>query len=404
MSDLKSEKWLWAKGVMFAIIGCLALGLLLAEIATPKHKLLIILAIWGFCRVYYFAFYVIEKYADPSFRFAGLLYVPQYVYRRWNNLPTTSDAIPQNKELSWMVQWPFVFLILNLFGIDIDNWAGYFVGQLSDYWQCGLTGVLSVSLGLLAILGAFGPLTIGWRLVAVYSLTAVYSYEWFQQRFEFMLSGYVLIVVSIPLAILICVRMLSRRRLTSIHNVSMQDVYGNGHQTVDAQESFSIRFLIGLTIAIAIFVLITKQTWSPGQIMYREWLFGCVGGLFMGMMTLCLLQIILSRDPVSLKLLSGLALLMLAVGFVIIFRIIDPDSQKTAGHARYVSYLLVYLGGYFLCLIPILIHGRVQGIRWIRPTRTNLSNKLELELGRDAESVATLELAEQLTEDKHPSH
>ena len=29
-------------------------------------------AIWAFCRAYYFAFYVIELYVDPGQRFAGL--------------------------------------------------------------------------------------------------------------------------------------------------------------------------------------------------------------------------------------------------------------------------------------------------------------------------------------------
>jgi hypothetical protein len=30
------------------------------------------IAIWAFCRAYYFAFYVIEHYVDSSFKFAGL--------------------------------------------------------------------------------------------------------------------------------------------------------------------------------------------------------------------------------------------------------------------------------------------------------------------------------------------
>jgi hypothetical protein len=30
------------------------------------------IAIWAFARAYYFAFYVIEPYIDPHFRYAGL--------------------------------------------------------------------------------------------------------------------------------------------------------------------------------------------------------------------------------------------------------------------------------------------------------------------------------------------
>ena len=40
------------------------------------------LAIWSFCRAYYFAFYVIEHYVDPAFRFAGLLDFAKYLLRR----------------------------------------------------------------------------------------------------------------------------------------------------------------------------------------------------------------------------------------------------------------------------------------------------------------------------------
>jgi hypothetical protein len=35
-------------------------------------------AIWAFCRAYYFAFYVIERYIDPGFRFAGLSSLVRY--------------------------------------------------------------------------------------------------------------------------------------------------------------------------------------------------------------------------------------------------------------------------------------------------------------------------------------
>jgi hypothetical protein len=34
--------------------------------------LLLVLVIWSFCRAYYFSFYVLERYVDPGFKFAGL--------------------------------------------------------------------------------------------------------------------------------------------------------------------------------------------------------------------------------------------------------------------------------------------------------------------------------------------
>ena len=44
--------------------------------------LLLGVAIWSFCRAYYFAFYVIERYVDPSFKFSGLFSVLKYLAAR----------------------------------------------------------------------------------------------------------------------------------------------------------------------------------------------------------------------------------------------------------------------------------------------------------------------------------
>jgi hypothetical protein len=42
------------------------------EAPTLRTAALLAIAVWSFCRFYYFAFYVIEHYVDPSFRFSGL--------------------------------------------------------------------------------------------------------------------------------------------------------------------------------------------------------------------------------------------------------------------------------------------------------------------------------------------
>ena len=52
---------------------------------TAKTALLLALAIWAFCRAYYFAFYVLERYVDPQFRFAGLWSVVRYILQKRNH-------------------------------------------------------------------------------------------------------------------------------------------------------------------------------------------------------------------------------------------------------------------------------------------------------------------------------
>ena len=72
MGDLKDPRVIYAKGFMFLFAGALAALLLLAEHPTLKVAILLAMAVWCFARFYYFAFYVIEHYVDPQFRFAGL--------------------------------------------------------------------------------------------------------------------------------------------------------------------------------------------------------------------------------------------------------------------------------------------------------------------------------------------
>ena len=55
-----------------------------ALLRTPalKTALLMMIAVWSFCRFYYFAFYVIEHYVEPSYRFSGLLSFALYLIQK----------------------------------------------------------------------------------------------------------------------------------------------------------------------------------------------------------------------------------------------------------------------------------------------------------------------------------
>ncbi len=74
---------MWAKAILLLAIGVTASSLLLLEVGTLRGAVLLALAIWAFCRAYYFAFYVIEKYVDPSYRFSGLVsFLRYWVHRK----------------------------------------------------------------------------------------------------------------------------------------------------------------------------------------------------------------------------------------------------------------------------------------------------------------------------------
>jgi hypothetical protein len=78
MADLKSPFLIKLKGWFFLCIGVSASALLLVEAPSLQVALLLGLAVWGFCRFYYFMFYVIERYVDSRYRFTGLLSFAKY--------------------------------------------------------------------------------------------------------------------------------------------------------------------------------------------------------------------------------------------------------------------------------------------------------------------------------------
>ncbi|PTX97250.1 hypothetical protein DB346_19775 [Verrucomicrobia bacterium LW23] len=82
MSDIRQPWLLWLKAGLFLLLGVLSSALLLAYSPEITTLLLHGVAVWAFCRAYYFAFYVVEKYADPGYRFAGLLDFAQYALGR----------------------------------------------------------------------------------------------------------------------------------------------------------------------------------------------------------------------------------------------------------------------------------------------------------------------------------
>jgi len=79
MKDLTEPGWIKFKGILFLAVGLFSALLLVLENPSLKAALLLALSIWCFCRFYYFAFYVIEHYVDPNYRFSGLWSFARYM-------------------------------------------------------------------------------------------------------------------------------------------------------------------------------------------------------------------------------------------------------------------------------------------------------------------------------------
>jgi uncharacterized RDD family membrane protein YckC len=87
VADLTNPKLIYAKGFMFLTAGIAAAALLLCECPSLKAGFLLAVTVWCFARFYYFAFYVIEHYVDPGYRFAGLIDFARYLCRKRKEPP-----------------------------------------------------------------------------------------------------------------------------------------------------------------------------------------------------------------------------------------------------------------------------------------------------------------------------
>ncbi|MCA8989039.1 MAG: hypothetical protein KDA78_15445 [Planctomycetaceae bacterium] len=96
MGDLKNPRLIIFKGLLFLLLGLLSAGTLLAHAPSLTVALLLGLTVWAFCRFYYFAFYVIEKYVDSQYRFAGLFQFCQYLIR--NRLGKPAETTNRNDD------------------------------------------------------------------------------------------------------------------------------------------------------------------------------------------------------------------------------------------------------------------------------------------------------------------
>jgi hypothetical protein len=79
MREIKRPTWMVIKAGLFCVLGISASVLLYQGSPTATTLVLLALAVWSFCRLYYFGFYVVEHYIDPSYRFSGLFSVAQYL-------------------------------------------------------------------------------------------------------------------------------------------------------------------------------------------------------------------------------------------------------------------------------------------------------------------------------------
>ena len=80
--EITSVSVIYLKAVLILCVGLTSAIMLLAESRRLYTCSLLVICIWAFARAYYFAFYVIERYVDRTFRFSGLWSFAWYMWKR----------------------------------------------------------------------------------------------------------------------------------------------------------------------------------------------------------------------------------------------------------------------------------------------------------------------------------
>ena len=82
LKDINKVWLLYLKAFLLFLTGFISSILLVLLNFNFKTIVLLLLAIWGFCRTYYFAFYVIQHYVDPNYKFSGLIDFAKYSIKK----------------------------------------------------------------------------------------------------------------------------------------------------------------------------------------------------------------------------------------------------------------------------------------------------------------------------------
>ena len=181
MRDLKNPKLLYAKGFLFLLAALLAGALLVLQNPRLQTAALLAIAVWCFARFYYFAFYVIERYVDPAYRFAGLWSertgAPVKVAMRERAFRlshvTTPRRVPGRMRAARAADRELLFQWLSEF--TDEALVGHLpadIGEVADRWVAGInrTMQLWIDHGIpVSMAGVGSPTPHGIRIGPVYT-------------------------------------------------------------------------------------------------------------------------------------------------------------------------------------------------------------------------------------------
>ena len=385
MTDLKSEKWLWIKGGMFVVVAVLAVFLVAVDFRHTRQFALLMLAIWASCRAYYFCFYVIEKYIDPEYRFAGLVYLPQYMFRRWNGtLSLQASVLPNSKleqPLSWFVFWPCVFCCGNvLVPAFISAYFGNSNSLSNDYVLSFVISILVGQFAFMSVFAAYARTPLKFRLPIAIGLTGLTTYLFMgglngkgDPEGSFASCMIAIVIVCIGGGTLTALSYWRGKRF-SLEHLETQEEDSDG--TVDAAElrsRLSIRYLLGATTIAAILsacARVANFSFLSENRIWKVLLMGVLLSSFICYATHLCLEVFLKRGRLSCHvgfLLPFFVCLLIFpfAAYYLAFWLAPENGLRSLSVE--LPLLVCFEIGYVLMLATMFLHARSQGYRYDKP-------------------------------------
>ena len=381
MTDIRSEKWLWIKGVLFVVIGILSFALLLLELSNAKQVLLLLVSVWAFCRAYYFAFFVIEKYIDSNFRFAGLIYLPQYVAQRRRGAVDASPHHTSSAPLAWYVFWPCMFVAFNLIEPSLYVWMYDGYADRGQYTSVTVAGGIAAQIAFFALITSFSSfplkITFPMSVALLWTLTAIFFFGcWLtpgpqDTSLAESVAAAILItplLLTIATVLLKIAKSLTGLRWYNANEVTENCSIGREHNQI------SIRYLIATTVVVAASCLAIKKSNGAFSVLTEYEFLAFTLTVLVGSLPIIWLLILLVGwilSPLSWEKRSK-SLALIAVGMSIFPFVVHRmaqflfASQNPTWRSITMDVMLqlyCFIGGFMTTMSLVLFHARSQGFR-----------------------------------------
>lgn len=398
MNESASEKVLWTKGGLFLLLGCVASGLLLMLVGNVSVAVLLVVAIWSFCRVSHLAQRIMEKQPIPCFysaRLTALFNYCMYVFDRCRptldaNLdPSNSSALEINRteaisRLAYMwfaIAATSMLLIPNIYQESVRV-GGLVNGLFESMW----IGWCAVIAAVCTITSALVKLPLTYRISLTYAVLSFLAFmsalglSFGHGGIPTLMPTILMLWIYATTAYLMGFAILWFYRLSSLCQLEIcsNDLLANSSANNHSSEQISIRFILVATTGIAT-VLALIRTSVPNRL--EEFAFvlyivgiGCGIVACVTLVTIPLLNLFFSRarshwlTHASLVAL-GVAILPFAIMFAV-SHIPTPEripSNNKFGTSEYLG-MYAFFFSYTVLLSIIFWTFSRAGIRLVKQT------------------------------------